>query len=246
MRKATQNLLLVMIGVALLHITVISGDYVNYVRPAFQIMLIGAAAVIVLLGVVGFWIETRDLDHDDGDRRAEQENHHGARAPRTAWLLFLPILGIFLVAPPALGSFTASRAATRTAPAAPPPPQEGYAPLPDGPPVVMSISDYVGRAYAPQIGRPATLPGHQVVLTGFVMPGPGSAWYLTRMRIACCAADAIAMQVIVRGAPMPPKDAWVQVTGMWGPPATTTTRTVFQPIMASSVRRIPKPPNTYE
>src|ERR671915_148216 len=169
MRKATQNLLLVMIGVALLHITVISGDYVNYVRPAFQIMLIGAAAVIVLLGVVGFWIETRDLDHDDGDRRAEQENHHGARAPRTAWLLFLPILGIFLVAPPALGSFTASRA-----------------------------------------------------------------------------ADAIAMQVIVRGAPMPPKDAWVQVTGMWRPPATTTTRTVFQPIMASSVRRIPKPPNTYE
>jgi uncharacterized repeat protein (TIGR03943 family) len=254
MRKATQNLLLVLIGVALLRIT-ISGEYLNYVRPAFRIMLIVAAAVMVLLGVIGFWIETRDhdrRDHDSGDHDSDgqdddgHEGHHGARAPRTAWLLFLPILGIFLIAPPALGSFTASRATTRTAPAAPPPPHEGYAPLPDGPPIAMSISDYVGRAYAPQSGRPATLPGHQVVLTGFVMPGPGRAWYLTRMRIACCAADAIAMQVIVRGAPMPPKDAWVQVTGTWRPPAKTTTRTVFQPIIAASLRRVAKPHNTYE
>jgi uncharacterized repeat protein (TIGR03943 family) len=255
MRKATQNLLLVLIGVALLRITVISGEYLNYVRPAFRILLIAAAAVMVLLGVIGFWIETRDRDPGRNDRGVRSDRgdhgdhghagHHGARAPRTAWLLFLPILGIFLVAPPALGSFTASRTAARSAPAAPPR-HGGYPPLPDGPPVVMSIGDYVGRGYAPQSGRPATLSGHQVVLTGFVMPGPGSAWYLTRMRIACCAADAIAMQVIVRGAPMPPKDAWVQVTGTWRPPAKTTTRTVFQPIIASSVRRIPKPNNTYE
>jgi uncharacterized repeat protein (TIGR03943 family) len=158
--------------------------------------------------------------------------------------LFLPILGIFLVAPPALGSFTASRATARTAPSVAAP-SKGYRPLPAGPPAVMSIGEYVGRAFAPEDGLLATLPGHQVVLTGFVMPGREGGWYLTRLHIACCAADAIAMQVIVRGAAMPPKDAWVQVTGVWTPRGKAA-RSGLQPITARAVRRVPKPHDPYE
>jgi uncharacterized repeat protein (TIGR03943 family) len=268
-KKTIQNLLLMLIGVALLRITVISGEYLNYVRPAFRILLIATAVIMLLLGAVGIWIDARTPDQDEQDSRHDSNvnggghgyadgladhdsHHHGpdhghshkAGAPRTAWLLFLPVLAIFLIAPPALGSFTASRATARSAPAAAPP-SKGYAPLPDGSPVPMSISEYIGRAFAPHDGLPATLPGHRVVLTGFVMPSGQGRWYLARLHIACCAADAFAMQVSVRGAAMPPKDSWVQVTGAWTPPPKTN-RTIVQPIAALAVSRIPKPHDPYE
>jgi uncharacterized repeat protein (TIGR03943 family) len=240
--KTAQNLLLVLIGAALLRITVTSSEYLNYVKPAFRVLLITTAVAIVLLGAVGQWRDGSTSTFAGGTD--EDDSLHAGRGPRTAWLLTLPILGIFLVAPPALGSFTASRATARAAPAVAPP-GNGFPPLPAGRPAVMSIGEYVGRAFAPQDGLPATLRGHQVVLTGFAMRSREGGWYLTRLRIACCAADAIAMQVIVRGAAMPPKDSWVQVTGTWTPRAKTT-RSGLQTINALAVRRIPEPHDPYE
>jgi uncharacterized repeat protein (TIGR03943 family) len=236
--RTAQNLLLVLIGVALLRITVASSEFLNYVRPAFRVLLVVAAAVMVLLGVVGQWRDTR-ASVPVGD-----DHGHGSAGPRVAWLLTLPILGIFLIAPPALGSFTASRAPARTAPAAAAP-ANGYAPLSAAAPTPMKIGEFIGRAFAPQDGHPATLQGRQVVLTGFVMPGREGGWYLTRMHIACCAADAFPMQVVVRGAAMPPKESWVQVTGTWKP-SSKGKWTSVQPITALAVRRIPKPHDPYE
>jgi uncharacterized repeat protein (TIGR03943 family) len=245
MSRTVQNLLLALVGVALLRITVTSNEYLNYVRPGFRMLLIAAAVVMLLLGAIGGRRETGTHGRRPDDAEGDGHHHgHGVRGPRTAWLLFLPILGIFLVAPPALGSFTASRATNRATPAVAAP-GKGYRPLPAGSPAVMSIGEYVGRAFAPQDGLPATLPGHRVVLTGFVMPSREGGWYLTRMHIACCAADAIAMQVIVNGAAMPPKEGWVQVTGVWTPRAKTS-RSGLQPITALAVRRVPKPHDPYE
>jgi uncharacterized repeat protein (TIGR03943 family) len=54
MTKQAQNLLMVLIGIALLWVTLATDEYLNYVKPWFRLMLIPAAAAILLLGSVGF------------------------------------------------------------------------------------------------------------------------------------------------------------------------------------------------
>ncbi|WP_433475170.1 TIGR03943 family putative permease subunit [Spirillospora sp. CA-142024] len=236
MSKAAQNLLLVLVGAAILWTTLGSGEYVNYVRPGFRYPLVAAAVALLVLGTAGLRREWRDAGDD--------EHSHG---PRVAWLLCLPVLAIFVIAPPALGSFTASRDTGRTAP--PPAPAEGFAPLPrTGAPVPMSMGEFIGRAYEAQTGDPAAFEGVPVRLTGFVTPaGKGDrGWRVTRLKVACCAGDAVPFPVIVRGLPRPPTDSWVQVVGVWEPPATGRGATVVQALRGRSLQRIGRPGNPYE
>ncbi|MCQ0006686.1 DUF1980 domain-containing protein [Actinomadura madurae] len=178
MSKSAQNLLLVLIGAAMLWITLGSGEYVNYVRPGFRYPLVIAAAALLVLGAAGLRREWRDTggSHDDHDGDGSHDDGHGhAGGPRVAWLLCLPVLAIFVIAPPALGSFTATRNTGRTAP--PPAPSGGFAALPSsGEPVPMKMGEFIGRAYQAQTGDPATFTGVPVRLTGFVTPaGKGGA-----------------------------------------------------------------------
>ncbi|MCP9952564.1 TIGR03943 family putative permease subunit [Actinomadura madurae] len=250
MSKSAQNLLLVLIGAAMLWITLGSGEYVNYVRPGFRYPLVIAAAALLVLGAAGLRREWRDTggSHDDHDGDGSHDDGHGhAGGPRVAWLLCLPVLAIFVIAPPALGSFTATRNTGRTAP--PPAPSGGFAALPSsGEPVPMKMGEFIGRAYQAQTGDPATFTGVPVRLTGFVTPaGKGArGWQLTRLKVACCAGDAIPFPVMVRGLPRPPADAWVQVDGVWEPPATGQEATVVQTLRGRSLKRIKKPANPYE
>ncbi|TDC56345.1 TIGR03943 family protein [Actinomadura sp. KC345] len=251
MTKAAQNLLLVFLGAAVLWITLGSGEYVNYVRPGFRYPLVAAAVALIALGAAGLRREWRDTgDHADHADHAGHDGHDGhdhSRGPKVAWLLGLPVLAIFVIAPPALGSFTASRGADRAA-TPPPPPDNGFRPLSaSGGPVAMSMSEFLGRAHVAQTGDPATLAGVPVRLTGFVGPaGRGQAgWQLIRMKIACCAGDAVPFPVKVRGLPQPPADSWVRVVGVWEPPARRD-RTVVHTLRARSVQKIDKPGNPYE
>jgi uncharacterized repeat protein (TIGR03943 family) len=61
-----------------------------------------------------------------------------------------------------------------------------------------------------------------VRLTGFVVRDPDipDGYTLTRFVMACCAGDALPMQVTVRGldGPPPADDTWVEVVGEWIPP----------------------------
>jgi uncharacterized repeat protein (TIGR03943 family) len=77
----------------------------------------------------------------------------------------------------------------------------------------MTLGEFIGRAYAPS---GASLKGRKIKLTGFVVPSK-TGWYVTRMQISCCAADAMALEVAVHGAPAPKEDSWVEVTGTWIP-----------------------------
>jgi uncharacterized repeat protein (TIGR03943 family) len=252
--KAAQNMLLILVGVAVLRLTVATDEYLNYVKPGLHYLLAAAGVVVVVLGGTGLWTEwgkprTVALAEPDQSEPDQGEGHgghdHGHRGPRVAWLLALPVLAIFLVAPPALGSFTAARAAPRSAPAIPPP-SDGYPALPAGDPVKLSIGEFIGRSFDAQAGTANTLNGHRVTLTGFAMTSEEGGWYLTRLHIACCAADAIPMQIIVRGVAQPPKETWVEVTGTWIPPTPKTSGTGIHEIQATGLRPIKKPTHTYE
>ncbi|RKS70794.1 putative repeat protein (TIGR03943 family) [Actinomadura pelletieri DSM 43383] len=239
MSRAAQNLLLILVAGAMLWITLGSGEYVNYVRPGFRFLLVPAALALLALGAAGLRREWRHTaPADDG--------HEHSRGPRAAWLLCLPILAVFLVAPPALGSFTVSRDTGR---AAPPPvrPDEGFERLPsNGPPVPMTMQEFIGRAWEAQTRDPSKLEGVPVRLTGFVTPDRRGGWHVTRLKIACCAGDAVPFPVRVRGLPRPPEDTWVEVVGVWRPPKPGTKATVVQELSGRSLQRIRKPKNPYE
>jgi uncharacterized repeat protein (TIGR03943 family) len=232
--RPAQHLLLVLLGGAALWITLVTDEYLSYVNPWFRLLLAGAGAVMIVLGGVGLY------------RRRDHEGHgHG---PRVAWLLVLPALVIFVIAPPPLGSFTAAQ------PAAPPPSPsasggEGFGRLPGTGPVEMTIGEFVGRAWQEHYGgSPTGLPGRPVKLVGFVTRSgkADGGWYLTRMRITCCAADGVPMRIVVRGQPAPPKDSWVEVTGTWVASPKPTTAQPLQQLTATGIRRVAKPREPYE
>ncbi|MEV0616354.1 TIGR03943 family protein [Nonomuraea sp. NPDC050404] len=148
------------------------------------------------------------------------------RAPRVAWLLAVPVFAIVLVAPPALGSYAARRGD------AAPPPAADHRALGAGV-TDLTLGDFIGRATAG-----GSLAGRRVGLTGFVVRAR-EGWYVARMRMACCAADAFVLEVAVEGASAPPEDTWVRVTGTWAPGR--------QPaIRASEVRPVERPEEPYE
>jgi uncharacterized repeat protein (TIGR03943 family) len=255
--RAAQNLLLITLGAVMLWLTVVTTEYVNYVKDGLRLPIAASGVALVLLGAAGLrkdWRPSPDHPHA-GHGGADEEgdghhlgghggHHHGGRGPRVAWLLCLPVLAVFLIAPPALGSFTASRASARPQPP-PAPSGEGFSALSGPDPVRMTISEYAGRSSQYDFGGSAdVLQGHTVSLIGFAMPGPWGGWTLTRLRIACCAADAVPMQAVVKGVPMPKKGSWVRVTGVWTPPRKRGGN--ITQITAQSVQPIDKPREPYE
>ncbi|GAA3351745.1 hypothetical protein GCM10020358_82640 [Amorphoplanes nipponensis] len=194
-------------------------------------MLLVAAAVLTL------WYDLRgrtagpdrpagpggpDEDTTPGGHDEHGGHHH---EPRVGWLLLLPVLGLLLVAPPALGSDAAGQAGTvLTAPGA----DSDYPTLPAGDPVDLGLLDYASRAVFDG-GR--SLTGRTLRLTGFVTPGPDGQPMLARMVMSCCAADGRPIKVALSG-DVPaavPADTWIQVVGGW------TARTARDPVNQAEV-----------
>jgi uncharacterized repeat protein (TIGR03943 family) len=231
--RSAQNLLLVLLGAAMLWITMATDEYLNYVRPSFRPVLVAAALVMIALGGAGLHREWRDTSAG------------GHPGPRTAWLLCLPACVIFLVAPPALGSFTAARDTGHVGQTLPPP-TGGYPALhATGGPTEMTMSEFINRAAVAR-SHPATLRNYRVTLTGFAARRAKGDWYLTRFRLICCAADASPLRIVVRGQPQPPEGSWVEVTGTWNPPPPGQRRTDLDELRAQAVRRIQAPEVAYE
>ena len=122
-----------------------------------------------------------------------------------------PVLAVVVVAPQSLGAFTAGR----VEPAPPPPQAAGLLPLPAGDPLGMPLDAYVERA---SYGGASTLQGRRFEILGFVSPGPQpDSWYLTRLMVKCCAADAVPLQIRAVGAAPQTADDWVLATGTYLP-----------------------------
>lgn len=171
----------------------------------------------------------------------DDDGHVGG--PRVAWLLCLPILALFLIAPPGLGSYSASRSDNVVAKPAAANEDARFPPLPAGDPLTMTLSDFLIRAVW---DTASPLADRNVAMTGFVTPGHGGTWYLTRMVIGCCAADALAREVEVHGVAAPPSDTWVTVTGTWLPNGQLQQDDAKPQSTASTLVRIAAPREPYE
>ncbi|MER5728347.1 TIGR03943 family protein [Streptomyces sp. NPDC002138] len=222
-----QPVLLVLTGTGLLHTTVRSDVYLRYVKEGLRPYLIASGVLLVALGLAGLaaelvrrlrqppdeYTEGRD-DHGHGHGHGHGHDHghdhghgHGG-ATHIAWLLAVPALTLMFVAPPALGSYTASRdgAAARVE-------HSAYKDLlPDAPITPLALEEFIGRS----VHGPNTLRGRKVRLLGFVSAGKSpDTWYLNRLKLSCCAADARTLRVEMHGAEAPDNDTWVEVTGVW-------------------------------
>jgi uncharacterized repeat protein (TIGR03943 family) len=170
-------------------------------------------------------------------RRREERAHDHTRMPGVACLLCLPIFLALLVPPPPLGAYAAARGGAIVAK----PAGGGRFPaLAPGDPVSLPVYDYAERAVWDHRG---TLANRKVALTGFVTPSHDGGWYLTRMRVTCCAADARSYVVDAAGATKEyPANTWLRVTGT----VTPSTHPGVARISIATVTRIHRPQDPYE
>lgn len=201
MNRQAQAAVLFLLGAALLHAG-LTDLYLRYVKAGLRPMLLAAGVVLIAAAVATVWYEWRAKKH----QHAEEAHPHPE--PRVSWLLVLPLLALILVAPPALGSYSALR--TGTALQQP----YGYAELPADGPLSLNLVDYAGRA-AYDHGR--SLGDRPVKVTGFVALDGTGAPYLVRMALNCCAADAQPVKVGLTGRipPVLQPDTWLEVTGTY-------------------------------
>jgi uncharacterized repeat protein (TIGR03943 family) len=251
-KREVQGVLLILVGGAVARI-VWSGAYINYVKPSMKVYLIVSAVILLTLGALSIVDAVRspkqvaDDDHGTGSpgnaTEPEHDDGHDHGSMPIAWLLLLPVAAIFLIAPGPLGAYTAAReSSTVTAP------KEGelLPPLPPGDPVPVPLDSFATRAVWDD-GR--TLEGRTVELVGFVVPTPDSelgGWQLTRLMLACCAADTVPVKVQPMGdVPEFPANTWVVVTGRYVPGGGTQSADAVPWLDVDRVIPIPPPAETY-
>ncbi|MFF7377608.1 TIGR03943 family putative permease subunit [Streptomyces massasporeus] len=248
MRRYGPAVLLALVGAAILRVSLFSELYLRYVQAGLRPYLVVSGAALVLLAVAvvarGVAVHEGGDGHGSGDGHYGDEDHaghsHGPAGPRVAWLLTLPALALLLFPPPALGSYSAEREAGRRAA------QGGgtFPALPAGNPVDLTLGEFGSRAVYDS-GR--SLKGRTVRLTGFVTRDGDGTWYVTRLLVSCCAADATTAKAEVRGVEAPPVDTWVTVTGTWHPEGALGSAEAWPPVVdATSLRRVRQPDNPYE
>lgn len=232
MRRETANVLLVLLGGALLKIAW-TGDYLRFVKPSLLPFLVATGVVILALAGVAIVRDVRRA-------AAASAEEHG----RSPWLLLLPVLAVFLVAPPALGADAVTRAAQTVA--AQDRSDAELGPLPPGDVVALPLGEFVTRAVWDASG---SVDERRVRLTGFLVQGEqGEQPRLARLRIACCAADAVPVTVRLDGADVAgvPSDTWFEVVGEVVPGSATPTSGFVPALAVTSIRPVAPPAQQYE
>jgi uncharacterized repeat protein (TIGR03943 family) len=193
--------------------------------------------VILLLLALGPLIGDREHGTSGATEDAQDPDGHSHGAiPNVAWLLLLPGLVTFVISPPPLGAYLAERRANDVTNATAVTTELGGAKI-----VPVRVEEFVWRAQA----DPDSLQGRSVKMTGFVSYDNDDNWYVTRMSISCCAADAVAFRVRVDEAETPERDQWVTVTGVWVEGSGATPRDP-PALVADDVTPADPPKNTYE
>jgi uncharacterized repeat protein (TIGR03943 family) len=236
----TQGAMLLVVGATALWLGLTDAS-LAYVRAALRPPLAASGLVLLALAVATL----RGAGAGVGPARPGGPAGHGHGGRLGAgWLLIVPVLVLLLVAPPALGSFAASRQAPRTGGetgAFPPLPDpvDGAVPLP--------VSEFVSRAL---YDEQRSLAQARVRVLGFVTPDDGAGYRLARFNVFCCAADAEAYEIAVRGDATPRQaDQWLLVEGRWlpEPPLTSVAPSSRRPVLvAEAVTPVRPPADRYE
>lgn len=248
MRRYGPALVLLLCGVAVLRISLFSALYLRYVQEGLRPYLIVSGGLLLVLGLFAAITARRASGHDhhdeggehgEGGDEIEVHDHSHSHGPRVAWLLTVPALVLLLFPPPALGSYSADREAAKYT-------EQGigtFPALPEGDTVDLTLGQFASRALYDS-GR--TMNGRTLRMTGFVTKD-GDTWYVTRLLISCCAADARPNKVEIRGADAPATDSWVTVTGTWIPKGRLGTDEAWPPVLdGTSVKQVKQPDNPYE
>lgn len=231
MKRETENVVLLIVGIAVAMVT-FTGAYTRYVKPGMLPWLAASAAVLIALALVAI---VRDI-------RGGGEHHYSGHTHRNGivWLLVVPVILLIFVVPPAL-SAKATPPATVTVSEA-----RSFPPLPPGPAPTISLPEVLMRVAVGQVGG---LDGRRITTTGFTMH-EGDRVYLAKIVIFCCAADAQLARLQLSGPALPvaaglPDNTWVRVEGIV-PPGQRYSGTDSVPrLEVSSVVRIDPPANTY-
>ncbi|HEV8425468.1 MAG TPA: TIGR03943 family protein [Actinomycetes bacterium] len=233
--RRTQGAILLLVGATALWLG-LTDAALAYVRGALRPPLVASGVALLALAAVAL------VGRDRGG------GGHGHGAPRSGWLLALPVLVLLLVTPPALGSFAASRQATQTV-------QTGgdpagvFPPLPEpvGGAVPLPVSEFVTRAL---YDKDRSLAGARVRLLGFAVPDQAGGYQLARFNLFCCAADGQAYQLAVHGDRTPRRaDQWLVVEGRWRPQPVSESiapSDVLPVLIAESVTPVQPPADRYE
>jgi uncharacterized repeat protein (TIGR03943 family) len=237
-RREAQNILLLLVGGALLKIT-LDGTYLRYVKPTVKPWVLTAGVVMVALAVIAIVADIRTA------RPAPTDDLHGhAHNARSPWLLVLPVLAIFLIAPPALGADSVLRSDGRTVAPVVQQGSSAFPPLPNEAVVPLDLSEFITRSVW---DGTHSLTGRAVALTGFVVQDHGSA-YVARLVITCCAADATPMKVHLAGgqAAALPDDQWIVADGLLVPGSATAANEYTPTLDVRAVTEISQPADPYE
>lgn len=216
MNRQAQAVVLLLLGGAVTRASV-TDVFMRYVKEGLRPFLIAAGLLLIIAALVTLFHEL--LSKADSESDEALHGHRGSsgghREPLVGWLLILPVLGLLMVAPPALGADAAARSGTALSDTARSPELDlGYPPLPPGDPAQITVFDYASRAV---FDNGKSLRGRDVALTGFVAPGPQREAMLVRMVLSCCAADGMPVKVGMAGnAPVGlPPNTWIQVVGRY-------------------------------
>ncbi|MFI1723352.1 TIGR03943 family putative permease subunit [Streptomyces sp. NPDC020489] len=239
MNRHAQSAVMFLLGATLLHAG--STDlYLRYVKAGLRPLLLLSGAVLIAAAAATLWYERRGKGEEhEGDEGGHGEDHHPE--PRVSWLLILPLLALVLVAPPALGSYSAMRTGTALQQA------YGYEDLPAEGPLRLGVADYAGRAV---YDHGKSLAGREIKVTGFVAMDSAGHAYLVRMALNCCAADAQPVKIALTGT-IPPvlrPDAWLEVTGTYTPERTEdpVNDGPIPYLKVTSSRPVTAPPDPYD
>ncbi|MEV6967194.1 TIGR03943 family protein [Hamadaea sp. NPDC051192] len=210
MNRQAQSVIMLLLGGAVLKISL--GDlYLRYVKEGLRPFLILSGVLLVAAAVMTLWHEYRSEAAEQDESEDHDHGHaHAHGGPLVGWLIIAPVLGLLLVAPPAMGAYAAGQSGTALSTAA----ESDYPPLPPGDVVPITVLDYASRAV---FDKGVSLGDRKVKLVGFLVTSTDGRQVLGRMILSCCAADARPIKVAFagQGPTGMADDAWVEIVGTY-------------------------------
>lgn len=210
LRRIDAALLLASVAGLTLRLSLTDGIY-RYLRPSMRPWL--TASGVFIAGLALATVVTAQRERRQGSHRAS------TRASLVGWFLVVPLVVAVSTDPGALGAFAVRQQADARYAAPDDFHLDTYlaSHTTGGQTPVLQFKQFLAAAGGSSDDR-QLLASTTVRLTGFVVhqedDAPG-AFTLARLMVGCCAGDASALMVTVRGydgEPLP-DDEWIEVTG---------------------------------